>query len=55
MNDVENIEESNLAELIGTVNSDLQITSEPKDTLKTTTLTPYKVLQKIKIQKNKYQ
>lgn len=57
---LENIEEFELekiqvAELISTVNPNIALTSKPKDTLRKTTLTRYKVLQKIKIDKNKYQ
>lgn len=44
-----------IAELISTVNPNLNLTFKPSDTLKKTTLTPHKVLQKIKIDKNKYQ
>lgn len=51
-NDLEKVQ---IAELISTVNPDIQLTSKPSDTLKKTTLTRYKVLQKIKIDKNKYQ
>lgn len=55
INDMDDLEKVQISELIGTVNSNIYITSQPKDTLKKTTLTPYKVLQKIKIDKNKYQ
>jgi len=50
--DLENIQ---IAELISTVNADLDITFKPSDTLQKNTLTKHKVLQKIKIDKNKYQ
>lgn len=57
---LENIEELELdkiqvAELMSTVNPNITLTSKAKDTLQKTTLTRYKVLQKIKIDKNKYQ
>ncbi|WP_332453003.1 hypothetical protein [Chryseobacterium aquaticum] len=50
--DLENIQ---IAELISTVNSNIDVTFKPSDTLKRKTLTYHKVLQKIKIDKNKYQ
>lgn len=50
-----NMEEIRFAELISTVNPRITLTFKPKDTLQRTTLTPYKVFQKIKIDKNKYQ
>lgn len=53
--DVEDLEKVQIAELISTVNPNLKLTFKPNDTLKRTTLTPHKVLQKIKIDKNKYQ
>ncbi|SHL34554.1 hypothetical protein SAMN05444267_101652 [Chryseobacterium polytrichastri] len=49
------LEKIQVAELISTVNPQVYITFKPEDTLKRTTLTRYKVLQKIKIDKNKYQ
>ncbi|AZA89962.1 Uncharacterised protein [Chryseobacterium nakagawai] len=49
------LEKVQLAELISTVNPQLTVTFKPLDTLKKTTLTRYKVLQKVKIDKNKYQ
>ena len=49
------LEKVQLAELISTVNPQLTVTFKPQDTLKKTTLTRYKVLQKVKIDKNKYQ
>lgn len=51
----EDLERIQIAELISTVNADITVTFKPKDTLQRTTLTRYKVLQKIKIDKNKYQ
>ncbi|MFC3158238.1 hypothetical protein ACFOEQ_06715 [Chryseobacterium arachidis] len=50
---LENIEEFELekiqvAELISTVNPNIALTSKPKDTLRKTTLTRYKVLQKLR-------
>jgi len=54
--DVEDVEKHvQIAELVSTVNPNLKLTFKPNDTLKKTTLTPHKVLQKIKIDKNKYQ
>ncbi|MFY1045619.1 hypothetical protein [Chryseobacterium sp. GP-SGM7] len=53
--DFEDLEKVQISELIGTVNSDIDFTFKAQDTLKKTTLTPYKVLQKIKLDKNKYQ
>lgn len=44
-----------IAELISTVNPNIKITFTPKDTLQKTTLTQYKVLQKVKIDTNKFQ
>lgn len=49
------LEKIQVAELISTVNPQVSITFKPGDTLKRTTLTRYKVLQKIRIDKNKYQ
>jgi len=51
----EDLEKIQIAELLSTVNPQIRITFKPKDSLKKTTLTRYKVLQKIKIDKNKYQ
>ncbi|MCT2562181.1 hypothetical protein [Chryseobacterium herbae] len=51
----ESLEKIQVAELLSTVNSDITLTFKPEDTLRRTTLTRYKVLQKIKIDKNKYQ
>ncbi|WP_089756645.1 hypothetical protein [Chryseobacterium soldanellicola] len=50
-----NLDKIQVAELISTVNPEIRITFKPQDTLQKTTLTRYKVLQKIKIDKNKYQ
>ena len=49
------LEKVQLADIISTVNPQVSITLKPQDTLKKTTLTRYKVLQKVKIDKNKYQ
>ncbi|CAA7391291.1 hypothetical protein [Chryseobacterium fistulae] len=51
----EDLEKIQIAELISTVNPNVQITFNPKDSLQKNTLTPHKVLQKIKIDKNRYQ
>ncbi|MDF2552251.1 MAG: hypothetical protein K0R77_1526 [Chryseobacterium sp.] len=51
----EDLEKIQIAELISTVNPNIDLTFKPSDTLKRKTLTYYKVLQKIKIDKNKYQ
>lgn len=53
--DEEDLEKIQIAELISTVNPNIDLTFKPSDTLKRRTLTYYKVLQKIKIDKNKYQ
>ncbi|KIC61172.1 hypothetical protein [Chryseobacterium taiwanense] len=52
---MEDLEKMQVAELISTVNSNIEVTFKTSDTLKKTTLTYYKVSQKIKIDKNKYQ
>lgn len=44
-----------IAEMLSTVNSDLKITFNPKDTLSKNCITEYKILQKVKLQKNKFQ
>lgn len=49
------LEKVQIAELISTVNPQIKLTYKASDTLQPTTLTRYKVLQKIKIDKNKYQ
>lgn len=51
----EDLDKVQTAELISTVNPHTTLTFKPEDTLKRTTLTRYKVLQKIKIDRNKYQ
>lgn len=51
----EDLDKIQVAELISTVNANVSLTFRPKDTLQRTTLTRYKVLQKIKIDRNKYQ
>lgn len=51
----EDLEKIQIAELISTVNPNIDLTFKPSDTLNRKTLTYYKVLQKIKIDKNKYQ
>lgn len=53
--DLDDLEKVQISELIGTVNPDIDFTFKAEDTVKKTTLTPHKVLQKIKIDKNKYQ
>lgn len=53
--DESDLDQVNIAELISTVNPNLHYTFKASDTLSKTTLTSYKVLQKIKIEKNKYQ
>ncbi|MDR6920101.1 hypothetical protein [Chryseobacterium sp. 2987] len=51
----EDMNKMKTAELVSTVNSNVTLTYKPQDTVRKTTLTWYKVLQKIKIDKNKYQ
>ncbi|WP_449397716.1 hypothetical protein [Chryseobacterium wanjuense] len=51
----EDLDKIQVAELISTINPNINLTFKPKDTLQKATLTRYKVLQKIKIDKNKYQ
>lgn len=51
----EDLEKIQVAELLSTVNPQIRVTFKPEDSLQKTTLTRYKVLQKIKIDKNKYQ
>ncbi|MFL9833199.1 hypothetical protein [Chryseobacterium terrae] len=55
VNDLDDLEKVNICELISTVNSDIDFTFKAEDSLKKSTLTAHKVLQKIKIDKNKYQ
>lgn len=49
------LDEVQVAELISTVNPNTTLTYKAKDTLKKNVLTEYKVLKKIKIDKNKFQ
>lgn len=51
----DDLEKMQIAELISTVNPNVKVTFKPEDTLKKRTLTEYKVLQKIKIDKNQFQ
>jgi len=51
----EDMESFQIAEIISTINPQISLTYNPKDSLQRTTLTRHKVLQKIKIDKNKYQ
>ena len=53
--DEKNLNEGQLAELISTVNPKLEITEQPKDTMKKNGLTMHKVLSKIKIDENSFQ
>lgn len=53
--DEKNLDEVQVGELISTVNSDIDLTFKAEDTLKKTTLTQHKVLEKIQLRKNKYQ
>ncbi|WP_373708191.1 hypothetical protein [Kaistella sp.] len=55
MESEEELEKMRIAELISTVNPNVKVTFKPEDTLKNNTLTKYKVLQKIKIDKNQFQ
>lgn len=55
MEDEKLLHKMQIAELISTVNPNVKVTFNPKDTLHNNTLTKYKVLRKIKIDKNKYQ
>ena len=55
MENEEELDKIRIAELISTVNPNVKITFKPNDTLKSNTLTKYKVLQKIKIDKNQFQ
>ena len=49
------LKETQLAELVSTVNSHLEITRKPQDTLKNNVLTIHKLLSKIKIDENSFQ
>ena len=55
MESEEELDKMRIAELISTVNPNVKVTFKPEDTLKNNTLTKYKVLQKIKIDKNQFQ
>lgn len=55
MESEEELGKMRIAELISTVNPNVKVTFKPDDTLKSNTLTKYKVLQKIKIDKNQFQ
>ena len=55
MESEEQLDRIQIAELISTVNPDMTVTFKPKDTLQKNVLTEYKVLQKIKIDSNKFQ
>lgn len=55
MENEEQLDRMQIAELISTVNPNVKVTFVPKDTLQTNTLTKHKVLTKIKIDENKYQ
>ena len=55
MESEEELEKMRIAELISTVNPNVKVTFKPDDTLKNNTLTKYKVLRKIKIDKNQFQ
>ena len=52
---MDDLEKVQLAELLSTVNPNVTITNQAKDTIRRNVLTEYKVLQKIKIDKNKFQ
>ena len=55
MENEEQLDKIQIAELISTVNPNMTVTFKPKDTLQKNVLTEYKVLQKIKIDRNKFQ
>ena len=55
MESEEELDKMRIAELISTVNPNVKVTFKPDDTLQSNTLTKYKVLQKIKIDKNQFQ
>ncbi len=55
INDEMSSQETQIAELISTVNPKLRFTKNPSDTLKKETLTPHQVLTKIKIEENNFQ
>ena len=55
LEDEEDLQKIRIAELISTVNPNLKLTFKSNDTLRKNTLTKYKVLRKIKIDKNQFQ
>ena len=55
MESEDELDKMRIAELISTVNPNVKVTFKPEDTLKNNTLTKYKVLRKIKIDKNQFQ
>lgn len=55
MEDDKMLDKMQIAELISTVNPNVKVTFNPKDTIRRNTLTKFKVLRKIKIDENKYQ
>lgn len=48
-------DEIQLAELISTVNSNITVTRKPEDTLQKSTITSHKILEKITVDRNKFQ
>jgi len=55
MESEEEMDKIRIAELVSTVNPNVKVTFKPNDTLRKNTLTKYKVLRKIKIDKNQFQ
>lgn len=55
LNAQKNPDEVQIAELLSTVNPNIKLTNIPKDTLQSNTLTAFKVLKKIKIDRNRFQ
>lgn len=55
LEDESQLDKTQVAELIATVNPNVSITFKPEDTLKKNVLTEFKVLRKIAIKKNKFQ
>ena len=55
MEDDKMLDKMQIAELISTVNPNVKVTFNPKDTIQKNTFTKFKVLRKIKIDENKYQ
>lgn len=55
MENEEQLDKMQIAELISTVNPNVKVTFKPQDTLQKGTLTKYKVLKKIKIDENRFQ